>query len=49
MQIKLSAIDRKILRLLQHNADLSAAEVAERGVVTVALAADGSIDCKRKA
>ena len=29
MQIKLSAIDRKILRLLQHNADLSAAEVAE--------------------
>ena len=30
MQIKLSAIDLKILRLLQHNADLSAAEVAER-------------------
>ncbi|MCP1620887.1 Lrp/AsnC family transcriptional regulator [Pseudomonas sp. SLBN-26] len=26
----LSPIDRKILRLLQHNADLSAAEVAER-------------------
>ncbi|MES2819812.1 MAG: Lrp/AsnC family transcriptional regulator [Pseudomonadota bacterium] len=30
MQEKLSAIDRKILRLLQHNADLSAAEIAER-------------------
>ncbi|MAB98317.1 MAG: AsnC family transcriptional regulator, partial [Pseudomonadaceae bacterium] len=30
MQEKLSSIDRKILRLLQHNADLSAAEIAER-------------------
>ena len=30
MPIKLSPIDRKILRLLQHDADLSAAEVAER-------------------
>ncbi|WP_165672127.1 Lrp/AsnC family transcriptional regulator [Metapseudomonas otitidis] len=30
MQTLLSPIDRKILRLLQHNADLSAAEVAER-------------------
>ncbi|WP_165675538.1 Lrp/AsnC family transcriptional regulator [Metapseudomonas otitidis] len=30
MHILLSPIDRKILRLLQHNADLSAAEVAER-------------------
>jgi len=30
MQNPLSAIDRKILRLLQHNADLSAAEVADK-------------------
>lgn len=30
MQENLSSIDRKILRLLQHNADLSAAEVAEK-------------------
>ncbi|MET1078231.1 MAG: Lrp/AsnC family transcriptional regulator [Pseudomonas sp.] len=30
MQEKISSIDRKILRLLQHNADLSAAEIAER-------------------
>ncbi|MCO6055222.1 Lrp/AsnC family transcriptional regulator [Pseudomonas sp. MOB-449] len=30
MQNLLSPIDRKILRLLQHDADLSAAEVAER-------------------
>ncbi|MDH4564789.1 Lrp/AsnC family transcriptional regulator [Pseudomonas sp. BN414] len=30
MQNSLSPIDRKILRLLQHDADLSAAEVAER-------------------
>ncbi|NWL78966.1 AsnC family transcriptional regulator [Pseudomonas taiwanensis] len=30
MQNPLSPIDRKILRLLQHDADLSAAEVAER-------------------
>jgi len=30
MHIKLSPIDRKILRLLQHDADLSAADVAER-------------------
>ncbi|RRV05369.1 Lrp/AsnC family transcriptional regulator [Pseudomonas sp. v388] len=30
MQPKLSPIDRKILRLLQHDADLSAAEIAER-------------------
>lgn len=30
MQSPLSPIDRKILRLLQHNADLSAAEVAEK-------------------
>ena len=30
MHTPLSPIDRKILRLLQHNADLSAAEVAER-------------------
>ncbi|GLZ87821.1 AsnC family transcriptional regulator [Metapseudomonas resinovorans] len=30
MQNTLSPIDRKILRLLQHDADLSAAEVAER-------------------
>lgn len=30
MQEKLSPIDRKILRLLQHDADLSAAEIAER-------------------
>ncbi|WP_044870564.1 Lrp/AsnC family transcriptional regulator [Pseudomonas sp. LFM046] len=30
MQNPLSPIDRKILRLLQHNADLSAAEVAEK-------------------
>lgn len=30
MQIKLSPIDRKILRLLQHDADLSAAEIAEQ-------------------
>lgn len=30
MQNTLSPIDRKILRLLQHNADLSAAEVAEK-------------------
>ena len=30
MQDKLSPIDRKILRLLQHNADLSAAEIAEK-------------------
>ena len=30
MQTPLSPIDRKILRLLQHNADLSAAEIAEK-------------------
>ena len=30
MQSPLSPIDRRILRLLQHNADLSAAEIAER-------------------
>src|SRR3989338_7914133 len=30
MQDLLSPIDRKILRLLQHNADLSAAEIAEK-------------------
>ena len=30
MQMPLSPIDRKILRLLQHNADLSAAEIAEK-------------------
>ncbi|MEK1942792.1 MAG: Lrp/AsnC family transcriptional regulator [Pseudomonas sp.] len=30
MQSPLSPIDRKILRLLQHNADLSAAEIAEK-------------------
>ncbi|OWJ90957.1 AsnC family transcriptional regulator [Pseudomonas sp. A46] len=30
MQTSLSPIDRKILRLLQHDADLSAAEVAEK-------------------
>ncbi|WP_287028868.1 Lrp/AsnC family transcriptional regulator [Pseudomonas sp. UBA6310] len=30
MQVSLSGIDRKILRLLQHDADLSAAEIAER-------------------
>jgi Lrp/AsnC family transcriptional regulator len=30
MQEKLGPIDRKILRLLQHNADLSAAEIAEK-------------------
>ena len=30
MQEKLSPIDRKILRLLQHDADLSAAEIAEK-------------------
>lgn len=30
MQSSLSPIDRKILRLLQHNADLSAAEIAEK-------------------
>ncbi|HBM09570.1 MAG TPA: AsnC family transcriptional regulator, partial [Pseudomonas sp.] len=30
MQTPLSSIDRKILLLLQHNADLSAAEVAEK-------------------
>ncbi|BAN49959.1 Lrp/AsnC family transcriptional regulator [Metapseudomonas resinovorans] len=30
MQSPLSPIDRKILRLLQHDADLSAAEVAEK-------------------
>ncbi|BAU73077.1 Lrp/AsnC family transcriptional regulator [Metapseudomonas furukawaii] len=30
MQTPLSPIDRKILRLLQHDADLSAAEVAEK-------------------
>jgi Lrp/AsnC family transcriptional regulator len=30
MQARLSPIDRKILRLLQHDADLSAAEIAER-------------------
>ena len=30
MQNSLSPIDRKILRLLQHDADLSAAEVAEK-------------------
>ncbi|WP_236488898.1 AsnC family protein, partial [Pseudomonas syringae] len=30
MQPKLSPIDRKILRLLQHDASLSAAEIAER-------------------
>ena len=30
MQNSLSPIDRKILRLLQHNAELSAAEVAEK-------------------
>lgn len=30
MQSSLSAIDRKILRLLQHNADLSAAEIADK-------------------
>ena len=30
MQDKLSPIDRRILRLLQHDADLSAAEVAEK-------------------
>ncbi|HEX8586639.1 Lrp/AsnC family transcriptional regulator [Pseudomonas sp. W2Oct36] len=30
MQVKLSPIDRKILRLLQHDANLSAAEIAER-------------------
>lgn len=30
MQTKLSPIDRRILRLLQHDADLSAAEIAER-------------------
>ena len=30
MQVPLSGIDRKILRLLQHDADLSAAEIAER-------------------
>jgi Lrp/AsnC family transcriptional regulator len=30
MQVSLSGIDRRILRLLQHDADLSAAQVAER-------------------
>jgi len=30
MQSKLSALDRRILRLIQHDADLSAAEIAER-------------------
>jgi Lrp/AsnC family transcriptional regulator len=30
MQEKLSPLDRRILRLLQHNADLSAAEIAEK-------------------
>ncbi len=30
MQIPLSSIDRKILLLLQHNADLSAAEIADK-------------------
>ena len=30
MQESLSPIDRRILRLLQHNADLSAAEIAEK-------------------
>src|SRR5690606_39381330 len=30
MQTPLSSIDRKILLLLQHNADLSAAEIAEK-------------------
>lgn len=30
MQETLSPLDRKILRLLQHNADLSAAEIAEK-------------------
>jgi len=30
MQSSLSPIDRKILRLLQHNADLSAAEIADK-------------------
>lgn len=30
MQPKLSAIDRRILRLIQHDADLSAADIAER-------------------
>ena len=30
MQEKLSSLDRKILRLLQHDADLSAAEIAEK-------------------
>ncbi|UVJ42349.1 Lrp/AsnC family transcriptional regulator [Pseudomonas sp. LS1212] len=30
MQTPLSSLDRKILRLLQHDADLSAAEIAER-------------------
>lgn len=30
MQIKLSPLDRRILRLLQHNADLSAADIAEQ-------------------
>ena len=30
MQLKLSPIDRRILRLLQHDANLTAAEIAER-------------------
>lgn len=30
MQSALSSIDRRILRLLQHNADLSAAEIADK-------------------
>ncbi|WP_313519608.1 Lrp/AsnC family transcriptional regulator [Pseudomonas sp.] len=30
MQVSLSGIDRRILRLLQHDADLSAAQIAER-------------------
>ena len=48
MQIKLSAIDRKILRLLQHNADLSAAEVAERVNCHSHPAGGVSTVCKRK-
>jgi DNA-binding Lrp family transcriptional regulator len=40
MQDKLSPIDRRSLRLLQHNADLSAAEVAEKVYLLKVVAKD---------
>jgi len=48
MQDKLSPIDRRILRLLQHNADLSAAEVAEKVELSQSPAGDASIACRKK-